>query len=144
VQSLSVGGHLVDKADAIISIHPGYAEAILGGVKTVELRRKLPEIGSGTRLWVYATRPTGSVVGFATVRHVERAPPETIWTKHRTNIGVDEATFQKYFNGASEAIAILLSAARRIRTINMDQLRRIRGAGAVRDVVGIEGGVVSG
>lgn len=121
-----MGGNVADLADAIISIHCSYADAILTGTKTVELRRRLPAISSGTRLWIYATQPTGAVVGFVTVQGVDRAPPATIWTKHCNSIGVDQATFQKYFNGASEAIAILLAAARRIGPITMDQLRQIR------------------
>lgn len=117
---------MADAADAIISIHRGYADAILAGTKTVELRRKLPEIPSGTRLWIYATRPTSAVVGFATIQDVRRAAPTTIWKKHRAGVGVDHAAFKTYFNGAPEAVAILLVAARRIAPITIEQIRRIR------------------
>ncbi|HWA88555.1 MAG TPA: ASCH domain-containing protein [Rhizomicrobium sp.] len=117
---------MAEAADAIISIHRSYADAILAGTKTIELRRKLPDISSGTRLWIYATRPTGAVVGVATIKAVDRAPPATIWKKHRDGTGIDHAAFQDYFDGAPEAIAILLTAVRRIGPIDMDQLRRIR------------------
>jgi predicted transcriptional regulator len=117
---------VADAADAIISIHRSYADAILAGTKTVELRRKLPEISSGTRLWIYATRPTGAVVGFATIREVDRAAPATIWKKHRADAGIDYAAFRDYFTGAPEAIAILLYAVRRIGPINIDKLRKVR------------------
>jgi predicted transcriptional regulator len=115
-----------DAADAIISIYPTYADAILAGEKTIELRRRLPDISPGTRLWIYATRPTAAVVGFVTIRNVARGHPRTIWNRHRSDTGVDRAFFKAYFNGAQEAVAILLGAARRVAPIRIDQLREIR------------------
>jgi predicted transcriptional regulator len=115
-----------DAADAIISIHPNYADAILVGAKTIELRRRIPELASGTRLWIYATRPTGAVVGCVTIQGVARAHPTTIWKKHRDGTGVDHASFKAYFNGAHQTVAILLAAARRVGPITVDQLREIR------------------
>jgi predicted transcriptional regulator len=113
-------------ADAIISIHPIYADAILAGKKTIELRRRIPELRSGTRLWIYATRPIGAVVGFVTIQEVTRAHPTTIWKKHSNGTGVNYAFFKAYFNGAKEAVAILLAAARSVGPITIDQLRDIR------------------
>lgn len=117
---------MTDTADAIISIHPNYADAILAGTKTIELRRRIPELLSGTQLWIYATRPTGAVVGRVMIRSVTRAHPTTIWKKHGDGAGVDHASFKAYFNGAQEAVAILLAAARRVGPITIDQLREIR------------------
>ena len=126
MQSSNVDGRVTEATDAIMSIHRGYADAILAGTKTVELRRRLPNIPSGTRLWIYATRPTGAVLGFATIQDVDRSSPASIWIKHRIGTGVDRAMFQQYFDGAPEAIAILLAAVRRIGPITIDQLRQIR------------------
>jgi hypothetical protein len=70
-----VDGPVPDASDAIISIHPGYADAILDGTKTIELRRRVPELANGTRFWIYATRPTAAVVGVATISDVKRAHP---------------------------------------------------------------------
>src|SRR4051794_32919901 len=54
---LTWDGHVAEETDAIISIHPSYADAILAGEKTIELRRRIPNISQGARLWIYATRP---------------------------------------------------------------------------------------
>ena len=113
---LDLDGQVPDASDAIISIHPGYADAILDGTKTIELRRRIPELATGTRLWIYATRPTAAVVGVATISDVNRAHPRTIWQKHREGAGVDHASFMEYFHGAQEAVAILLAAVKRCRT----------------------------
>lgn len=115
-----------DASDALISIHPDYANAILDGTKTIELRRRIPELANGTRLWIYATRPTAAVVGVATISDVSRAHPRTIWRKHRDGAGVDHASFMEYFHGAQEAIAILLAAVKRVGPISIEELREIR------------------
>jgi predicted transcriptional regulator len=117
---------VAEAADAIISIHPIHADAILAGTKTIELRRRLPELPSGTRLWIYATRPTAAIVGVATIKNVARAHPTTIWKRHRNGVGVDHASYKAYFNGSQEAVAILLTTARRVGPIPIEQLREIR------------------
>jgi predicted transcriptional regulator len=115
-----------DATDAIISIHPNYADAILAGRKTIELRRRIPELPSGTRLWIYATRPTGAVIGVATIQAVDKAHPTTIWKKHRCQAGVDYASFKAYFEGTQQAFAILLAAVQHVGPISIGQLREIR------------------
>jgi predicted transcriptional regulator len=61
-----------------------------------------------------------------TIQDVARAQPRTIWNKHRRDTGVDHVSFKAYFNGAQEAVAILLGAARRVAPITIDELREIR------------------
>ena len=112
--------------DALISIHPCHANAILDGTKTIELRRRVPALVNGTRLWIYATRPTAAVGGVATISEVSRAHPRTIWRKHRDGAGVDHASFVEYFRGAQEAVAILLTAVKRVGPITIEELRKIR------------------
>jgi len=115
-----------DPVDAIISIHPDYADAILSGTKTIELRRRIPDVPPGTRLWIYATRPTGAVIGLATIQGIARANPVTIWRKHRKRTGLDYTSFKAYFDGSQMAVAILLTAVRRVGPITIGQLREIR------------------
>jgi predicted transcriptional regulator len=111
--------------DAIISIRPDAADAILNGTKTVELRRKIPEIAIGARLWIYATRPVAAVVGIVAVTAVTKAHPPTIWQKHKDSADLDHVSFEKYFTGAQEAIAITLKSPERVGPISVDQLRKI-------------------
>jgi predicted transcriptional regulator len=115
-----------EATDAIISIHPRYADAILSGTKTIELRRRIPELPPGSRLWIYATRPTSAVIGIATIQEVTKAHPTIVWKKHRNGAGMDHASFKAYFNGAQQAFAILLTAVGPVGPITIDQLREIR------------------
>jgi predicted transcriptional regulator len=115
-----------DTSDAIISIHPDYANAILAGTKTIELRRRVPDLSAGTRLWIYATQPTGAVVGYVTVKEIIRASPGILWNKHRNGTAIEYKAFKAYFNGSEEGVAIQLGSARRVAAITIDQLRRVR------------------
>ena len=113
-------------SEAIISIRPRFAEAILSGEKTVELRRRIPPIGTGTRLWIYATKPIGAVVGSAVVKKIVRGVPEDVWKKCGSQTSVDRVDFDAYFDGAEEAIGLLLVEVRRGRPVPIEKLRSLR------------------
>jgi len=112
--------------EAIISIRPNFAEAILSGEKTVELRRRVPPIGAGTRLWIYATKPIAAVIGSSVVRRVLRASPAELWEKFGSLTGIDRDAFDSYFDGAEQAIGLELVDVRRGRPIPIEKLRSIR------------------
>lgn len=117
------GGPLAKNGEAIISIRPNFAEAILSGRKTVELRRRIPPIEVGARLWIYATRPTGSIVGVATIDTIFRGTPQAVWETYCDRIAVNRSDFDRYFAGAREAIGIRLSKVQRMKPIGIEELR---------------------
>lgn len=112
--------------DSIISIHPRYAHAILDGDKTVELRRRIPHIKNGDRLWIYSTLPEGAVIGSVYVEEVLRLPPETLWKRYGTKTKVNYETFEKYFHDSELAIGIVLKKPNRRPPIMLAELRQIR------------------
>lgn len=112
--------------DAIISIRPIFAEAILSGLKTVELRRRIPPIEVGTRLWIYATRPVAAVIGSAIVDQIIRGTPEYVWESCASGAGLGRRDFDAYFGGAAEAVGLTLTKVRRAKPIEMEQLRSVR------------------
>jgi predicted transcriptional regulator len=117
---------VTEAGEAIISIHPRFANAILAGTKTVELRRRIPPINVGTRLWIYATRPIGAVIGTVTVEAIVRATPDVIWDMCADRADVSRLEFDRYFCGTSEAIGISLGATQRIEAIEIKKLRAWR------------------
>ena len=112
--------------DALISIHGIHARRILGGTKTVELRRRFPAMTAESRLWIYETLPTGAVIGFATVAGIDRGIPEVLWERYGPSIGVESEDFMAYLNGCVEAVAILLTKVREVAPIPAATLRAIR------------------
>lgn len=90
----------------LISLEPGYAEAILSGVKTYELRRRPFRVQAGTRLWLYAKKPVGAVVGYATISRIHAYSPAYTWRKFRREAGILRKDFLAYFGDRSHAYAI--------------------------------------
>jgi len=118
---------MTPKSNAIISIHPRHANAILDGAKTIELRRRIPALSIGTRLWIYATRPVGAVIGMATVERIVRGDPQEIWLEFGDQAGIDRIDFDAYFDGAEEAVGLLLVDVRRnAEHVEIEQLRCLR------------------
>lgn len=118
---------MTPESDAIISIHPRHANAILDGTKTVELRRRIPALSVGTRLWIYATRPVGAVIGIATVDSIVRGDPEEIWLKFGDRTAIDRVDYDAYFGGAHEAIGLLLiNPQRSAKSVEIEKLRSLR------------------
>lgn len=111
-------------SDAIISIRPKYAEAILCGEKTVELRRRIPAISVGTRLWIYTTLPVGAITGTAVVHQIRRGTPGEIWREFRAHAGVNRSEFRNYFGHAIEAVALILVQPKRIAPVHIEDLRQ--------------------
>ena len=112
--------------DAIISIRPNFAEAILAGAKTVELRRRIPPLEIGTRLWIYATRPTAAVVGSVIVNAIVRGTPNSVWDAYSTQAAISRSDYDVYFDGAKEAIGLSLTSACRTAVVGIDELRKMR------------------
>jgi predicted transcriptional regulator len=118
-----MGGPVAKLDEAVISIHPTFAEAILSGRKTVELRRRIPPIEVGARLWIYATRPAASIVGTAVIDFIFRGTPQAVWEAYSDRGAISRGDFDRYFEGAREAIGIGLSKAQRMQPISIEQLR---------------------
>lgn len=117
---------MAELSNAIISIRPRFADAILAGEKTVELRRRIPALELGTRLWIYSTMPVGAVVGTTTVCSILREHPDDLWAKVRDFAGLQRPEFDEYFEGAPQAVAIFLTEPQRVQSVSIEQLREIR------------------
>ena len=105
-----------------MSIHPEFAEAIMSGSKRVEFRRGTFAKEVATVV-VYATQPTGRVVGYFEVDGIEVASPTAVWEEYREVGGISRRRFRDYFKGSRRAMAIRvgrvteLQAPRRLEDI---------------------------
>lgn len=97
---------------ALISIRPQYVDAILGGTKWFELRRRRPRLPLGSTLFLYSSSPDMKVRGVAAVGRVITQPLQVLWEQVRTGSAVDETTFFNYFDGCEVGHALELHAAR--------------------------------
>jgi predicted transcriptional regulator len=113
-----------------VSLKPRFAEMILNGEKTVELRRIAPTVTPGAQVVFYASSPSMQVVGSGRVRALESASPTALWDRHRHGCGLTRSEFRSYLAGARRAVAISLDEVRRLpETIPLADLTRILGTG---------------
>lgn len=109
----------------LMSIKPRYANAILDGDKTVELRRKAPTQAPPTVV-IYGSGSARQVLGMARLTGVHTATPNEIWMRFGSRADVTRAEFDLYFSGSQQASALELSDPHRAATqVNLDDLRRL-------------------
>lgn len=110
-----------------ISLRPRFAELLLDGRKTVELRRIQPAVSPGTLVLLYASSPLRALVGTGVVQGVSVASSDDIWTLLGSLTGLSRAEYDHYFHGADRAVAISLRDLKRLeRPVPLLDLRRGR------------------
>lgn len=106
----------IARRDFLVSIRPLYAEKIINGAKTVELRRRfVNEIDPGAVVLIYSSSPIQAIVGYAAISGVQRLPIEKMWRKHAEAACIRRRDFDSYFAGLEVGYAILLGTVRRFR-----------------------------
>lgn len=101
--------------DVLFSIKPNYADKILEGSKTVELRRRFTNSEVvGALAFIYSTSPVRELVGYARIRDVRRLRVSDIWREYRNAAGIDKADFDSYFEGTQEGYVIVLDEPTRL------------------------------
>ena len=101
--------HSLDPARALVlSLKPRFAEAILDGTKTVEVRRIMPRITIPTLALLYASGSSRALVGTCVVRSVARYPTDELWHLHGADTALSRTEFDAYLEGRDCGVALLL------------------------------------
>lgn len=107
-----------------LSVHPRWIAEILGGRKSVELRRRAPSVEAGAIAVLYSTSPESSVVGHARVADVIQLPLESLWHRFGTSASVTRAEFFDYFEGCVTGVAIQVDEVARLeRPVGLTEIR---------------------
>src|SRR3954470_16031315 len=104
----------VDNSALFLSLRPRFAELLLSGAKSIELRRVRPAVAEGTSVLLYASSPAMKLVGRAEVAEVQVAPVAQIWREHGPATGIRRSEYDDYFKGAKQAVAIKLVNVQRL------------------------------
>jgi predicted transcriptional regulator len=115
-----------ESIDIFLSIHPQYAEKILDGLKTIELRRRFPTLnGFAGRLLIYSTTPIKSVIGFAEIEDVHYLPIKELWSEYSKVAYIEKSDFLEYFKGLTAGYAIELKNPQRfVEPLSIDYLKQ--------------------
>lgn len=95
----------------LLAVKPEFAFRILSGEKRYEFRKARPS-RPVEKVFVYATRPVGKVIGEATLETVLSGSPGEIWERCGREGGIDEDRFFEYYGGHGSAFAYRLGSVR--------------------------------
>lgn len=110
---------------ALLSVQPRFADALLDGRKTVEIRRRRAHLAQGSLCLLYASSPICALVGAIRVGSTDSGSPDELWRRwgDRTGLGRDEYNF--YLRGSCLPCAIIVDGAERfIGPVALTDLRR--------------------
>jgi predicted transcriptional regulator len=99
----------------LLSLRPRFAQAILSGAKTVELRRGPVNAPPQTPIILYASSPTMAIVGTARLREVQTLTPDVAWCQHGRSLALSRLEFDAYLDGSVYAYLLILH---RVCTLN--------------------------
>jgi len=97
--------------DVLLSIKPRFASAIFSGEKQFEFRRAIFKDKNVKKVYVYASKPIGLVIGEFEVEEVITEEPDSLWNITKSASGISKKYFDEYFEGKQIAYAIKVSRA---------------------------------
>jgi predicted transcriptional regulator len=110
----------------LLSLKPRYADAILDGSKTIELRRTRPRIEIPTDALIYASSPRCAVVGTCRIVEVVEFTPLGMWRLHGRESAIDYAAYKAYFTECATAYGLVVSSPGRLENeIGLSAIREI-------------------
>ena len=95
--------------EILLSIRPQYAELIVEGIKTVELRRSFSKSSENKKCYIYSSSPTKAVIGECYISNVEELPLNELWKKHSNESMIGWDDFSTYFSGKEKGFAITIT-----------------------------------
>jgi predicted transcriptional regulator len=109
----------------LISVRPEFAEKILNGTKTIELRKSSPNVSVGDLVIIYSTLPEKAIVGTCVVKEIIKKAPLQLWRIHSSKMGIDRKRYFEYFKDTNLAIGIVLTSIDKLdKKLSLDSVRK--------------------
>jgi predicted transcriptional regulator len=99
----------------ILSIKPIYAEKILNGEKTFELRKSIFKKNNIKEVIIYASSPISKVIGEFEIESILHEKIDELWQKTKENNGVEKTFFNEYFENRETGYAIKIKSTKRYK-----------------------------
>lgn len=109
----------------LISVRPEFAEKILNGTKTIELRKSSPNVNVGDLVIIYSTIPERAIVGTCVVKDIMKRSPRQLWRGYSSKMGIDKKRYFAYFKDSNVAIGIVLTGIDKLdKKLSLDLVRK--------------------
>jgi predicted transcriptional regulator len=114
---------------ALLSVRPRFAEALLDGSKTVEIRRRRAHLAHGSTCLLYATSPVRALLGAMQVSRTASGTPDALWRRWGSQTALERDEYDAYLAGSDQACAIVVGAVTRFAfPVALAELRRRQAA----------------
>ena len=101
----------------LFSVRGAYADALMSGRKTVELRRRFGSLDAkGVTLFVYETAPTKAIVAKGRLSQVSEHRLDQLWLLAQRHGAITRADFDAYFLGLTSGFALHVTDIERLAT----------------------------
>lgn len=108
----------------LFSIRPRYANKILQGNKTVELRRNCPRAKKDDLVLIYASSPMKALIGAFKVDRIVEKPPQDLWHIVKQYAAISRKEFDAYYTGAPVGFGIFFNEVHGFREpVKLQRLR---------------------
>jgi predicted transcriptional regulator len=101
--------------NAILSIKPKFAEAILSEEKKVEFR-KTPIKKEVEKFFIYSTSPVKKITGYFTANEIIEDSPQNLWEQFGELGFIDRTAFFKYFENKDVGFSICIESINKFPT----------------------------
>jgi predicted transcriptional regulator len=101
------------RTSVLLSIRPKFANAILDGTKTFELRRAVFRCTTVRKIVIYASSPVRLVIGEFIVDGILALEPNKLWAVTAKGVGVERKFFDDYFRERKIGFALKVYHPRR-------------------------------
>lgn len=109
---------------ALLSIRPVYANQILAGTKTIELRKSAMGLAARDVVLVYSSAPEQQLSFWFRIRAVETLPIAQMWERHANLLGISHDDYQNYFADAATATGLHVGETHALRPIPLAEIQR--------------------
>jgi predicted transcriptional regulator len=109
---------------AIISIKPVYANQILAGTKTIELRKSPMGLNPKDVILVYSSAPEQRFSFWFRIKKVETLPVAEMWTRHKDRLGIARDEYDAYFADADTATGFHVCDVHRLAPVHLSEIQR--------------------
>lgn len=112
----------------LISVKPEYAEKILTGEKTIELRKCAPKkVGKDGYILIYVTAPVKQLWGIYKIANIIKDKPDNVWEEFGEQTGITKQEFNNYYKENKSAFGIQLLEVKNLfkHSINLNNLKKL-------------------
>ena len=94
------------RMNVIMSIRPTFCKLIFDGQKVYEYRKRVFKRTDINKVYIYASKPISSIVGYFTIKRIICDSPSIVWDMTHKQGGITKKLFNDYFKGHKLAHAI--------------------------------------